>query len=342
MKIKRRIEEIDIIKCIAIVMVVIGHTHCPGVLKNMCYSIHMPLFFIASGYTIGRGNFDGINEVICFIRKKIKSFYFPFLLFVVPICLLHNVFFELGLYEKNYDLKQYAVQMIRCFSFSIGTNEPWLQQLWFLKTLFLAEVFYALIGYLSQKNKVVKLYIAIVCLVAMALISKSIVPHFVEVHVIWPIKAWLFIETGRFLKNKRNHPVKPLAIVFMLSWIACGYFVYFSFQDSYGWQLLTQISLSVCGFYALFDFASLIKRIDFIRNIACRIGQDSLYIFFWHYILFAFISAFYSLLFSRECYCMIKYDMRLDCINWSIYVLLSIVLVELGTRWYKKITHSIK
>ena len=89
---------------------------------------------------------------------RIKSFYFPFLLFVVPICLLHNVFYELGLYEKDYDLKQYAVQIIRCFSFSIGTNEPWLQQLWFLKTLFLAEVFYALIGYITNKFKICLLY----------------------------------------------------------------------------------------------------------------------------------------------------------------------------------------
>ena len=278
-----------------------------------------------------------------FIRKKIQSFYFPFLLFVIPICLLHNAFFELGLYENEYDIRQYAIQMLRCISFSIGTNEPWIQQLWFLKTLFLAEVLFAIFGYLFRKHKVWKLYIAIIVIVAMASINKNIVPHFFEVNVIWPIKAWLFIEFGRLLINRKyNLPIMPIALMFIMAWFACGYLVHFSFQNSYGWQLLTQITLSVCGFLTLYDFASLIKRIHIIRVITCRIGQDTLYIFFWHYIMFAFISASYSLLFCKECYGMIKSDMRLNCINWSIYVLLSIVLVELGTRWYKNITHRKK
>lgn len=126
-----------------------------GIKEHVLFNTHAAFLYCLRMHYRG-GNFDGINEVICFIRKKIKSFYFPFLLFVVPICLLHNVFYELGLYEKDYDLKQYAVQIIRCFSFSIGTNEPWLQQLWFLKTLFLAEVFYALIGYSTNKYKIKK------------------------------------------------------------------------------------------------------------------------------------------------------------------------------------------
>lgn len=336
MKIKRRIEEIDIIKCIAIVMVVIGHTHCPGVLKNMCYSIHMPLFFIASGCTIGGGYFDGINEVICFIRKKIKSFYFPFLLFVVPICLLHNAFYELGLYEKDYDLKQYAVQIIRCFSFSIGTNEPWLQQLWFLKTLFLAEVFYALIGYITNKYKIKKLYIALVCIITLVFIRKGIVPHFIEVHILWPIKAWIFLEIGKLLiRNISKSPYILISLIFLISWFACGLMIHFSFQDSLGWHLVMQILLSVSGFICLYFFSSLIKKIDVVKQVTCRIGQDTLYIFFWHYIMFAIISALYSILFCKDCYSMIKYDMRLDCINWSVYVILSIILVEIGTLFYK-------
>lgn len=48
---KTRIDELDIIKCIAILMVVFGHTLCPVHLKVLFYWVHMPLFFLLSGIT---------------------------------------------------------------------------------------------------------------------------------------------------------------------------------------------------------------------------------------------------------------------------------------------------
>lgn len=57
--IAKRVDEYDMMKCMAILLVVIGHTACPKILHNMCYSIHIPLFFLISGCTI-RG---GINSI---------------------------------------------------------------------------------------------------------------------------------------------------------------------------------------------------------------------------------------------------------------------------------------
>ena len=45
---KKRIPEIDILKGIAIILVVIGHTRVPG--NSFIYLLHMAVFFIASGY----------------------------------------------------------------------------------------------------------------------------------------------------------------------------------------------------------------------------------------------------------------------------------------------------
>ncbi|MBR4920429.1 MAG: hypothetical protein IKZ62_03810 [Prevotella sp.] len=39
------------LKCIGIIMVVVGHTACPIHMKAMFYFIHMPLFFLISGMT---------------------------------------------------------------------------------------------------------------------------------------------------------------------------------------------------------------------------------------------------------------------------------------------------
>lgn len=52
---KKRILWIDIAKAIAILLMVVGHTSIPNVLSNFIWAFHMPLFFIASGFTNGGG-----------------------------------------------------------------------------------------------------------------------------------------------------------------------------------------------------------------------------------------------------------------------------------------------
>lgn len=47
----KRIVELDFIKALAIMMVVIAHTSCPPLVGHMFYLIHVPLFFMVSGYT---------------------------------------------------------------------------------------------------------------------------------------------------------------------------------------------------------------------------------------------------------------------------------------------------
>ena len=51
----RRILWIDIAKAIAILLMVIGHTSIPHGLSNFIWAFHMPLFFMASGFTNGGG-----------------------------------------------------------------------------------------------------------------------------------------------------------------------------------------------------------------------------------------------------------------------------------------------
>ena len=50
---KARIPEIDIMKGIAILCVILEHIdNCPEILKHLITSFHMPLFFIIAGFFI--------------------------------------------------------------------------------------------------------------------------------------------------------------------------------------------------------------------------------------------------------------------------------------------------
>lgn len=64
---KRNIE-IDIIKGLAIVLMVLGHAETP--IHNFIYLFHMAVFFIAAGYFYKEKSSDSIQSVIQYIIKK--------------------------------------------------------------------------------------------------------------------------------------------------------------------------------------------------------------------------------------------------------------------------------
>ena len=193
----QRIVELDILKCIGIAMVVIGHTKCPSLLDAMIYFIHMPLFFYLSGVTNrGDGYYAERANLKEFFIKRVKTLYIPFLKFAIPICLLHNVFYEIGLYNLHYDTTQYILQILRTLFFSVGETEPFLPQLWFIKVLFLAEILYAIIVYLCKKVNIVKWHVIMPLCLLFFLMPTEWFPHVMHTNVIWPIRALLFYALG--------------------------------------------------------------------------------------------------------------------------------------------------
>lgn len=79
-KAKVRIEEFDMLKGIGMLMVIIGHSFHVWPLYHAFYQIHMPLFFIASGYffsvkTVDWGGYFGRTSGNLF--GHISLFLFP-------------------------------------------------------------------------------------------------------------------------------------------------------------------------------------------------------------------------------------------------------------------------
>ena len=83
---KEYFKEIDIIKGIAILLVIMGHSFCqypidlssttPEALQNIIRFAQMPVFFLASGFLFNR--FEPYN---LFISKKSKRIILPFIVF---------------------------------------------------------------------------------------------------------------------------------------------------------------------------------------------------------------------------------------------------------------------
>lgn len=92
-KIIRRIEIIDIAKCIAIFMVILGHTspneelvaNTP-MLTKVLYSIHMPLFFFLSGLSLAPKPLETKEAWRFFFRKLVLTLLVPYFIWGLIYC----------------------------------------------------------------------------------------------------------------------------------------------------------------------------------------------------------------------------------------------------------------
>jgi len=98
---KKRNETLDTAKGILIILMVLGHSGCPGYIADVIYLFHMPCFFLISGMCLSDKYAD--NKLL-FIRRKIKTLYFPFVKWSFLFLIFHNFLFSLNLYANPYDM----------------------------------------------------------------------------------------------------------------------------------------------------------------------------------------------------------------------------------------------
>lgn len=138
MSTQNRIESIDLLKGIAIMLVVIGH-FCPGAiatqgyinLRTMIYSFHMPLFMIVSGYLYSSSNkIVSFYEYIKLVKHKSIRLIIPY--FIVSICILIiKVIFQNFVILEHPVTSKFLFQLILCPMGGFATF------LWFIYTLFI-------------------------------------------------------------------------------------------------------------------------------------------------------------------------------------------------------------
>lgn len=137
----KRLDYIDEIRGIAILLVVVGHIiQFNGISKNnsvfeFIYSFHMPLFFAISGYITQKvTNITNTKQYITFLKKK-------FIALIIPLLTWSLVVNKLFLKEKWNTLNWSDIQNVLI---SPG--------LWFLQVLFVILCFYGIFNWISSKK----------------------------------------------------------------------------------------------------------------------------------------------------------------------------------------------
>lgn len=160
---KKRIDYLDMVKGIGIILVVIGHSTLPSdSVITWLASFHMPLFFIVSGMLLWHKKEEEKPMKDLAIRK-FKSIMIPYFSFSVIfiLVLLYYLFNTEGLITVL-DIQKDIVQV-----FSMGG----ISVLWFLGALFVSELFFLFIR--KKTNHAVTIGIGVL-LAGIAVIGKPL------------------------------------------------------------------------------------------------------------------------------------------------------------------------
>ncbi len=132
---EKRLSEIDCLRGIAILLVVIGHSFFDkndlmpqSVIFKTIYNFHMPLLFIISGFCFLK--YAG-NGVVC-LKNKIRHILIPYLSLSFVAFFAKNLFSDVA--KNTYPLKNW-------WRILVGVSPMW--PLWFLWTAFAAMALYS-------------------------------------------------------------------------------------------------------------------------------------------------------------------------------------------------------
>lgn len=301
---------IAIVKGLAIMLVVIGHTAYTDEYTHFgsfVYLFHVPLFFVVSGYCFKKKYLDDKSS---FLLKRIKGLYLPFIKWQILFLLVHNTFFTLNIYSVTTDDVLYNwqdvfnnLQRIICFD----TTEKLAGTLWFLPVLFFASLFSFIVIWIiscikNQKRRPVslnnKLLVGLILFfIALSIIRFKTRNFGLSFFSYQTLLASALFVTGcliklnklRLSKIKKQSRFITVSLIFLiLCLIAIIHPVNMSKLASW-YDILIFYTTTVLGCILLFNFCHLINRTP-LKSVFVYVGTHTLEILIWHCLMFKIIS----------------------------------------------------
>jgi len=293
MNIGKRIQYMDVAKGIGIIMIVLGHNSLPSVLANYLYAIHVPLFFIISGFFFKQRTF--LEELKWGIRHLLFPLWLTKFLWFLLVsmvywhtgeytgpslsALLEGMFFEKG---------EYAV--------IIG--------LWYITALFGARIILNIIGRAKE-------WLGLLFAIVLFILAKCLYPINNENLFPWCVLqamgAVVYLFFGHLLKKHNVLPViasKYVSVVCVVLLLFAYRFpvsvVYFGYPYSILSVLIASL-FSICVIYLCISLStSQFTLCENFVKVLCHYGQYSLCILCFHSLeasvrferLFSFLPAY--------------------------------------------------
>lgn len=292
-----RIEWLDILRALAMYLVVIGHAtdnNSPDYYKFYIYSFHMPLFFMISGAAFWLQMKSKCWDLGTVVKNKARGLLWPYLTLN---------FIAFWIWVLNFKILSYSEsgfgEKIRAVLYS---NEEYLaapsNATWFLPTLFLTTlVFYLIQKWSAGDEKILILSVALLGILGYACsLDKDTIPLPWHLDTV-PIALLMFLVGYLFIKNieaiSRFLGEMPQQIIIFIICLCIGFFCATSnikismASNNYG-SFLLFIGSSFCFSLALMILSVWIPKFRILKFI----GRNTIVYLAFHAPIFRFIEVF--------------------------------------------------
>ena len=291
-----RIEWLDVAKGITIVLMVLGHTSIPDVLSRIIFAFHMPLFFIASGWTT---NWTKLSFGK-FVLKKRRTILLPFFLYSAVVLLVMCK-------AMDYDVIKWLTRGWGGYA------------LWFIPVLFVSSLIGRLVW--LQQNKYIR------WLLMLLLIFVGAGLRYYDIWLPWtlssvPYASFLVLlgtELKQYIGEYIEKPCWWLMIICLIVTIGISHF----WKLDLAWNnILPVLPLTigaVSGTLIMFIFSSFIMSKTRVANIILKkIGEETFAIVAFSQIIIMLLNEYTSLN---------------AIIRYSILILIMVFIVFIKNRW---------
>ena len=184
-----RNNEIDVLKGIAMVMVIFDHIGWGDHVHTYIQSFHMPLFFILSGYLFKQ---KPLNIILA---RRVRSLLVPYFCFEF-LYLILGYFFNLSFYD-GFNLLPALNALF--FYPTDKMNMPVATAMWFLPAMFFTSIIYSLLGKCHLYVKIIIILVTAVVGTIYSALSEIMLPLALEVIPV----ALLFMLIGECISDKK-------------------------------------------------------------------------------------------------------------------------------------------
>lgn len=290
-----RDSSISIAKAFGILLMVLAHTWFSQIGCQWINMFHMPLFFFFAGYCFRE---KYLSEPLTFVRKRAVGLYKPFVKWSIVFLLLHNVFYDLHVYDGVYGFMGKASQLYGYGDYAsrflhivtrMTDNEQLLGGYWFLRSLFVGSVIgFGVIKYVKSPLLGGGMLLALT--MALSYAHKGL-PYF-YIGEKETYAAFFFVAGHVYRFQKWEFHMSKASLVIGLTLVTVGAcWLKTNMLELQWWQVLPYAIVATGGTIGTFYVSKRILQSDNrAKRLLVYVGDNTLAILTWHFLSFKVVS----------------------------------------------------
>lgn len=365
MESKQRDVAIDILKGLAIIVIVLWHADSP--FAQYLKSFHVAVFFMASGYVASDKYTKSIKGILSLTKKRIISLYVPFVICNALCIIFNNLLLKTHIYmsvensinymDGRYSIKQWYLpkEIFKLVAKTfLGEGAGGLAGAsWFLKTLLVVVILSAIIHYSAKiiKNPDIRNIVIIFCagmflMGGFALSIKQTMIFFGTVMTnifLYELGYMLHYYKKNIDKLYSNKIINSFSILLSICVIIFSRkYGNISYANNTYHDPFIVILSAISGWILLYNVALFIEKNNILTRVATYIGRNTLPILLIHFLAFKLITIIQIFIYNEPVQKLAAFPvLRSGGIWWVLYTVVGVSVSLLLNYFYIRIKKTI-